>query len=230
MFVGTSAGATKRSLRIHCMEAPVPPTIIIAKLRVVHLSCRFLWPAVMLVVCTTPIGGYRCRITLLTCTFNRRPNFNVTFTLHSNPNSLRTMCCSAPVKTGSTSHVLPCWRGAARAVSWPPDHRADNPVVCTPLWCGAGDLSTLGYAAYCPSGARWEAPKKAYAHALLQAVRDDLLSRGDVVAVKATQIFPLEIASCCVNRGSMGFLSMRAPKLLMTFARLYVPPGQRLQN
>ena len=38
---------------------------------------------------------------------------------------------------------------------------------------------------YCPSGARWEASKKSYAHALLQAVRDDLIQQGDVAAILA---------------------------------------------
>ena len=79
---------------------------------------------------------------------------------------------------------------AARTLQWSPDHPchrfwADNRLMCTQLWCGAGDTSIFCYAVYLPSGARWEAPKKTYAHALLQAVRDDLLQRGDVVAVLA---------------------------------------------
>ena len=80
---------------------------------------------------------------------------------------------------------------AARTVTWPsghPCHRmfwADNRLLCTQLWCGAGDTSIFCYAVYCPSGACWEAPKKAYTHALLQSIRDDVIQRGDVVAILA---------------------------------------------
>ena len=79
---------------------------------------------------------------------------------------------------------------AARTIQWAPDHPcyrfwADNRLLCTQLWCGAGDASIFCYAVYCPSGARWEASKKSYAHALLQAVRDDLIQQGDVAAILA---------------------------------------------
>ena len=79
---------------------------------------------------------------------------------------------------------------AAKSVVWPQDHPrykfwADDRLLCTQLWCGAGDLSIFCYAVYCPSGARWEAARKSYTHKLLRAVLDDMTARGDVYSFLA---------------------------------------------
>ena len=64
-----------------------------------------------------------------------------------------------------------------------PSGKIINRFICVQIWHGAGDTSFFVDGLYCPSGGRWEAPKKAYTHRLLQAVQDDIIQRGNVSAI-----------------------------------------------
>ena len=79
-----------------------------------------------------------------------------------------------------------CW--AHQSLQWSPDHPCfkfaqDNRLLGLRLWLGDGKQCLFIYNLYLPSGARWESPKKKYAHDCLNAVQQDLCERGDVVAL-----------------------------------------------
>ena len=60
---------------------------------------------------------------------------------------------------------------------------AENRLLGFQCWTGDGTIPTFVFAAYCPSGGRWERPKREYSHALLNAVTEDLVSRGNPIAI-----------------------------------------------
>ena len=79
-----------------------------------------------------------------------------------------------------------CW--AYKSLQWPSDHPChkfaqDNRLLGVQIWLGDGNQCIFICNLYLPSGARWEAHKKKYAHDCLKAVQQDLCERGDVVAL-----------------------------------------------
>ena len=81
---------------------------------------------------------------------------------------------------------LPAW--ASKLITWEsyhPCHFAfiDNRLICVQVWAGKGDLPIFFYTAYAPSGARWDADKRAYAHRMLHAIEHDIAERGDIAAL-----------------------------------------------
>ena len=67
-----------------------------------------------------------------------------------------------------------CW--AYRTLQWTPDHPChkffqDNRLLGIQLWLGSGKQCLFIYNTYLPSGARWETPKRKYAHDCLNAIQ-----------------------------------------------------------
>ena len=76
---------------------------------------------------------------------------------------------------------------ASRLITWESSHPChfayiDNRLICVQVWAGKGDLPIFFYIAYAPSGARWDADKRAYAHRMLRVIEHDIAERGDIAA------------------------------------------------
>ena len=79
-----------------------------------------------------------------------------------------------------------CW--AHQTISWTSDNPChkffkDNRLLGIQLWCGTGNSCIFLYAAYLPSGARWETEKRKYSHECLEAITEDIKQRGDIPAI-----------------------------------------------
>ena len=73
-------------------------------------------------------------------------------------------------------------------IQWPTDSQCfkfanEGRLVAVQAWYGHGGNSILFYCAYAPSGSRWEKPKRAALHQLLDAVIDDTVARGQLPTV-----------------------------------------------
>lgn len=73
-------------------------------------------------------------------------------------------------------------------IKWNPDdacykYHQDCRLVAAQAWLGHGVTSILFYVAYGPSGSRWENHKRTYLNNMLDAITEDVISRGQIPAV-----------------------------------------------